>query len=118
MAFLYKYKALITQVYDGDTVWALIDLGFNVIKKTKLRLAGIDTKEMNDEKNKAKAEAAKAYLKEQVEGKEVEIKSLKPGKYNERYIAFLYQQGELESINDTMVKLGHAVAYDGGKRKK
>ena len=118
MAFLYKYKALITKVHDGDTVWALIDLGFNVIKKTKLRLAGIDSKEMNDTKNKEKAEAAKKYLKDEIEGKEIEIKSLKPGKYHERYIAFLYKIGDIESYNDKMIKLGHAVQYNGGKRKK
>ena len=118
MTFLYKYKALITSVYDGDTVWAVLDLGFNVLKKTKLRLAGIDTKEMNDPEHKEQAEAAKKYLKDEIEGKEVEIKSLKPGKYNERYIAFLYKPGDAESYNDKMIKLGYAVPYNGGRRKK
>ena len=118
MAFLYKYKALITEVYDGDTVWAMLDLGFNVLKKTKLRLAGIDSKEMNDKENKEKAETAKKYLKTEIEGKEVEVKSLKPGKYNERYIAFIYKIGDPESYNDKMIKLGLAVPYNGGKRKK
>ena len=33
---MYEYKAIITSVYDGDTVTANIDLGFGVVlKKTK-----------------------------------------------------------------------------------
>jgi micrococcal nuclease len=47
---LYHYKAHITKVYDGDTVTADIDLGFNmVMRKQKLRLLGIDTPEIRGE---------------------------------------------------------------------
>jgi len=47
---LYHYKAHITKVYDGDTVTADIELGFNmVMRKQKLRLLGIDTPEIRGE---------------------------------------------------------------------
>lgn len=47
---LYHYKAHVTKVYDGDTVTADIDLGFNmVMRKQKLRLLGIDTPEIRGE---------------------------------------------------------------------
>ena len=44
---MFEYRAHIIKVYDGDTVTADIDLGFNVIlKKQKLRLIGIDAPEI------------------------------------------------------------------------
>jgi micrococcal nuclease len=46
---MYEYKALIISVYDGDTVTALVDLGFFVKKEAKLRLYGIDTPEIRGE---------------------------------------------------------------------
>ena len=43
----YKYKALITGVYDGDSITVDIDLGMNIWKKNvKLRLARVDTPEI------------------------------------------------------------------------
>ncbi|WP_299970189.1 hypothetical protein [uncultured Roseobacter sp.] len=47
---LYEYKAKIVRVYDGDTVWADIDLGFNVtLNNEPLRLHRIDTPEVRGE---------------------------------------------------------------------
>ena len=50
---MYEYRAIITQVYDGDTLTADIDLGFGVwLRGQKLRLYGVDTPEIKP--NKAK----------------------------------------------------------------
>ena len=43
---MYKYNAKLIRVIDGDTVDALIDLGFNVWVKKRIRLYGIDTPEV------------------------------------------------------------------------
>ena len=43
---MYTYRAKIIGVYDGDTITALVELGFNVTIELKLRLYGIDTPEV------------------------------------------------------------------------
>jgi len=42
---VYKYNAKLIRVIDGDTIDALIDLGFNVWVKKRIRLYGINTPE-------------------------------------------------------------------------
>jgi endonuclease YncB( thermonuclease family) len=43
----YLYKAKIVDVVDGDTLVLLVDLGFDVHKKQRVRLAAIDCPEMD-----------------------------------------------------------------------
>ncbi|MFT6386550.1 MAG: endonuclease YncB(thermonuclease family) [Rickettsiales bacterium] len=45
----YLYKAQIIDVIDGDTLLLNVDLGFEVIKKQRVRLAQIDAPEMKSE---------------------------------------------------------------------
>jgi len=117
MKVKHVYKAYVTEVTDGDSVKVAIDLGFHIVTNIRIRLAGIDAKEMRDEKNKEKALAAKKWLEENVLNKELVLKSLKTGKYHNRYIAFLYDEDGKESYNDKMVKLGLVTPYED-KRKK
>ena len=42
---MYEYNCKIVRVVDGDTVDVVIDLGFNLSKKERVRLAGIDSPE-------------------------------------------------------------------------
>ncbi len=115
---LYHYKAEILSVYDGDTVTATIDLGFCAfLYKVKLRLHGIDTPEMraSDPDEKAKAYAARDFVRERVLGRTVQMKSLGKGKYG-RYLSILWVldddgNPEAESLNDQLIRLGHAKAY-------
>ena len=44
---LFTYTAKIKRIIDGDTLIALIDLGFGLFVQQKLRLRGIDCPEMN-----------------------------------------------------------------------
>ena len=46
----YFYKAKIISVYDGDTVTAVMDLGFNITNKIKIRLHGINAPEIRGKK--------------------------------------------------------------------
>ena len=63
---MYTYTATVTKVVDGDTIDALVDLGFDTWKQVRIRLNGINTPESRtrDLEEKARGLAAKARLKE------------------------------------------------------
>ncbi|WP_370480008.1 hypothetical protein [Tamlana flava] len=46
---MYTYKSKIIDVYDGDTVTAIVDLGFLHFQEMKLRLYVSDTPELRGE---------------------------------------------------------------------
>ncbi|MGE3305035.1 MAG: thermonuclease family protein [Rhizobiaceae bacterium] len=117
---LYQYRARITDVCDGDSVTADVDLGFHTwIHDEKFRLLGIDTPEVTGA-SKAAGIAARDALKERIEGKELIICTVKGANGADkrekfgRYLVKIYVGDEL--INDWMIAQGHAVPYDGGPR--
>ena len=63
------YSAKVVRVVDGDTADAMIDLGFNVWVKERIRFYGVDTWESRtrDLEEKKKGLAAKAYVKDLLE---------------------------------------------------
>lgn len=102
----YTYNAIITKVYDGDTITADIDLGFNCwLKSQKIRLANINAPELHSNDNNAIN--AKNFLAYWTLHKTVQIKSIKykKGKYG-RYIAEIFVNGE--NINQKMLELNLA----------
>ena len=115
---IYEYNAEITSVYDGDTVTATIDLGFNLYTaNAKIRLIGINTPELRGgtEATKAAGLAARDYVRERILNKHVRIISRKKGKYG-RYLAEIYElnaYGEAihQSLNEQLIVQGHAVPY-------
>jgi micrococcal nuclease len=114
----YCYPIELVSVYDGDTVTANVDVGFGWRKtKLKCRLFGIDTPEIrgSSKEEKVLAYAAKAFLKELLEGAdEVILNSVaKPDKYG-RCLAVLWADGV--DVSDLMIKEGHARPYDGGTK--
>ena len=119
---LYHYKAEVLSVYDGDTITVMIDQGMKHFARVKVRMIGINTPEIRtkDLEEKARGYKAKEYLKSRIEGKTVVINTVKKGKFGRWLgVLWLYEEGmeELgESLNDEMIRMGHAVAYDGGKR--
>jgi len=119
---LYHYKAEVLSVYDGDTITVMIDQGMKHFARVKVRMVGINTPEIRtkDLEEKARGYAAKDYLKSRIEGKTIVINTVKKGKFGRWLgVIWLYEEGmeELgESLNDEMIRMGHAVAYDGGKR--
>lgn len=102
----YHYKAKCVRVVDGDTVDLEVDVGFKISIKHRFRLAGINAPEMRYEEGKI----AKAWLKEKVEGKDIEIFSYKDAddKYG-RYLATLILEGK--DLNLLMVDEGFAEFY-------
>ena len=125
---MYNYNATCTRVVDGDTVDAMIDLGFGVHVKKRIRLAGIDAPESRtrDKQEKILGLAAKDRLKAMLDGANnvFELESTELGKFG-RVLGKLHID-KLDGkdlitktcINDCLVKEGYATEYDGGKRVK
>jgi endonuclease YncB( thermonuclease family) len=109
---MYEYNAEIISVYDGDTVRAIIDLGFGVQlrgetgKGVKLRLSGLNTPEVRGEQKEAGL-ISRDRLRERILGKNVILKTFKDatGKYG-RYIAEIHLEDE--NINEWLITEGLA----------
>lgn len=122
MKYLYHYKAEVISVYDGDTVTLMIDQGMKHFARVKVRMIGIDTPEIRtkDLEEKKRGYEAKDYLKSRIEGKTIIVQTLKKGKFG-RWLGVMWDYTEDaddlgESLNDEMIRMGHAKAYNGGKR--
>lgn len=111
----YRYRAKITKVLDGDTIEADVDVGFDVVVRTKFRLHGIDTPEKSstDPMLKLLAESATTYTKLYL-NKEVVIESLSKDKFG-RWLGVIHL-GEL-NLNEELVKLGFAKSYQGESKQ-
>ncbi|WP_339624961.1 thermonuclease family protein [uncultured Winogradskyella sp.] len=107
---MYQYKAKIIDVYDGDTVTALVDLGFLSFREMKLRLYGIDTPELRGVE-KVEGKKVRDIVRRMILGKEVTINSFKDkqGKYG-RYLATIVLEDGL-NINQWLVENGYAKPY-------
>ena len=122
----YIYRGKLERVVDGDTIDALIDVGFDIWIKKRIRYSGIDTWESRtrDLAEKAKGLEAKARNKEllmEVSSKSgyFRLKSFGVGKYG-RVLGEIYiedAEGKQYNINETLIKEGHAYVYDGGTKK-
>ena len=73
---MYEYKAIITNVVDGDTFDMDIDLGFHIHIHERVRLLGVDTPEKFGEE-KHLGIIIKQFAEYHFLGKEVIIKSEK-----------------------------------------
>ena len=117
----------INRVVDGDTIDVTIDLGFDLAKKERVRIAGVDTpeKRTRDLEEKALGLDATAWMKkhleETIKGEdELTIRTeLKGGmgKYG-RLLGWLYVGESDVSLNEQMNTEGYAWEYDGGTKKK
>ena len=115
----------INRVVDGDTIDVTIDLGFDLYKKERVRVAGVDTPEKRTRNLEEKALGIdatgwlKAKLEETIKGDEellirTELKG-GVGKYG-RLLGWLYVGDSDVSLNEQMITEGYAHAYDGGTK--
>ena len=124
----YNFRVVeINRVLDGDTIDVTIDLGFDLFKKERVRVAGVDTpeKRTRDLEEKELGIDATNWLKEKLEGALAGEDQLTirtelvggVGKYG-RLLGWLYiGDGDL-SLNEQMIDEGYAWAYDGGTKQK
>jgi micrococcal nuclease len=117
------YVRKVENVVDGDTIDVLIDLGFDILFQSRVRLAGIDTPESRtkDLKEKALGLESKEYLKKALkDAKSVVIKTEKMDsseKYG-RILGWVYVNGDTVSLNDIMINDGYAWGYMGDTKVK
>ena len=124
----YNFRVVsIDRVVDGDTIDVSIDLGFDLIKKERVRIAGIDTpeKRTRDLEEKALGIDATNWMKKNLEetiagDDELTIRTELVGgmgKYG-RLLGWLYVGESDVSLNEIMIEAGYAWAYDGGTKQK
>jgi micrococcal nuclease len=117
------YVRKVENVVDGDTIDVLIDLGFDILFQSRVRLAGIDTPESRtkDLREKALGLESKEYLKKALkDAKSVIIKTEKMDsseKYG-RILGWVYINGDTVSLNDMMINDGYAWGYLGDTKVK
>ena len=105
----------------------MIDLGFDLFKKERVRIAGVDTpeKRTRDLEEKALGIDATNWLKEKLESTlagddELTIRTELHGgvgKYG-RLLGWLYVGEDTISLNEQMITEGYAWEYDGGTKQK
>lgn len=113
---MYEYNATVTRVIDGDTVEAMVDLGFCTHVNLNFRLFGIDTPEMHSTNlvEREKAQAAKNRLIDLIEGKDVVVRTHKADKYG-RWLAEIKVVGstDIGTVNTQLIAEGLAKQYFG-----
>lgn len=124
----YNFRVVeINRVLDGDTIDVTIDLGFDLYKKERVRVAGVDTpeKRTRDLEEKKLGIDATNWLKEKLEGAisgddELSVRTELVGgvgKYG-RLLGWLYIGDSTVSLNEQMIDEGYAWCYDGGTKNK
>ena len=122
----YNFRCLeINRVVDGDTIDVTIDLGFDLYKKERVRVAGVDTPEKRTRNLEEKALGIDAtnWLKEKLESAiagddDLVIRTELDGgvgKYG-RLLGWLYVGESDVSLNELMIAEGYAHEYDGGTK--
>lgn len=110
------YEAAIDRIVDGDTIDLIVDLGFDVAYKTRVRLAGLDVPEIRtkDLEQKELGLAAKAFVADWLEAHEkVYVRTLKDssGKFG-RILGYIYADEEMvHCLNDDILSSGHGEVY-------
>tara|TARA_Y100001973_G_C5153260_1_gene309300 strand:- start:857 stop:1246 length:390 start_codon:yes stop_codon:yes gene_type:complete len=122
----YIYRGKLERVVDGDTIDALIDVGFDIWVKKRIRYRGIDTWEsrtrnLEEKKKGLAAKERNKELLEKVSSKSgyFRLRSYGVGKYG-RVLADIFiqdKEGKDICINESLITEGHAYVYEGGKKK-
>lgn len=109
----YRYRAFLTKIVDGDTIYARVDLGFDTYRVMEIRLYGIDTPEKRGPTKDAGLAAKKYvedwFLTEAPDGlfilESIKDKTEKFG----RFLGIIHSYDAV--LNDALVASGHAVPY-------
>ena len=113
---MYEYKCQVTRVVDGDTIDCVLDLGFSILHKCRVRLYGIDTPESRTRNldEKARGKLASKFLEDSINnGKQIILRSeLKDSKGKYGRVLGSIVVDDLD-INQAMVAQNLAVKYFG-----
>ena len=116
---MYEYKCEIDRVVDGDTVDVIIDCGFSILHKARVRMYGIDTPESRtrDKDEKARGLMSKDFLVKELSKGDVAIKTKKDKKGKFGRILGEFYVNDI-NINQMMIHGFYAVAYNGQSKKE
>jgi micrococcal nuclease len=117
------YVRKVENVVDGDTIDVLIDLGFDILFQSRVRLAGIDTPESRtkDLAEKARGLESKEYLKKHLKDAKSDVNKTEKMDSSEKYgriLGWVYVNGDTVSLNDMMINDGYAWGYMGDTKVK
>ena len=118
---MYEYSCTVERVVDGDTIDVVLDLGFDILYRSRVRLYGIDTPESRtrDLDEKARGKMASAFLKEAIEGGDKIVIQTKlkdsRGKFGRVLGNIVVDE---ENINQSMIDANLAVAYYGQSKNE
>jgi micrococcal nuclease len=121
---MYEYFVKeVVKVVDGDTLDVIIDLGFDIMFASRVRLAGIDTPESRtrDKVEKALGLESKKYLADRLkDAKRVVIRTEKINSTEKfgRVLGWLFIDGDTTSVNLEMIEKGYAWGYLGDAKVK
>ncbi len=105
----YVYEAVVERVIDGDTLWAVIDVGFGTQVREKLRLRGIDCPELGS----PEGEAAKRFVQKVLPvGAGILLKTTPSDDKYGRYVADIFytgKDGAQAYLNNELLQKGFAV---------
>tara|TARA_R100000544_G_scaffold19372_1_gene9316 strand:+ start:85 stop:519 length:435 start_codon:yes stop_codon:yes gene_type:complete len=117
---MYEYGCQVTRVVDGDTIDVILDLGFSILHKCRVRLFGIDTPESRtrNKDEKVRGKLAARFLQNAIDNGahvtlQTQLKDSK-GKYG-RVLASVIVDGI--NINQSMITNHMAVRYEGQSKK-
>lgn len=105
----YIYAAQVLKVVDGDTLDIMVDLGFNIHVKKRLRMAHLNAPERGTQAGTD----ATAFLVDRLPvGSAIVVRTVKNGvdKWG-RYLAEVYIDNT--SVNDELLSKSLAVPYEG-----
>mgnify|MGYP006407917593 FL=1 len=124
----YNFRVVdVVRIVDGDTLDVVFDLGFDILKRERIRVAGIDTpeKRTRDLEEKALGIEATEWMQSRLQGVSrgdatLVIRTEKDrsaGKYG-RLLGWLYLDDDTVSLNEKIIEEGYAWEYEGGKKEK
>ena len=108
---MFTYNAKVIDVYDGDTITVVVDLGFHTNVKLKIRLHGINTPELKGE-SRAEGLKARDRVIGLILGKDIILKTHKDKqeKYG-RWLGEIFLPEQDKSINTLLVEENLAVPF-------
>ncbi len=114
---LWRYRAKVGRVIDGDTIDAVIDVGFGIEVTERLRFKGIQTPEIfgvpTNDPSYQRGKEAKRYVERRLADNDGRflVTTSKRGKWR-RWLADLHLPDTDRTLNDELIDHGLATDYD------
>ena len=105
---MYKYKAQVINIVDGDTIDCDVDMGFYITTRQRFRIKGIDAPEVRGPE-KAEGKKAKKWLQDVLLNASIVLTTYKADSFG-RWLCDV-NKGDLD-IASHMVELGIARLYE------